>query len=301
MAAAGALGGQLFAVRGFIGSYELAITSPANGTRLPALAVPVGYFLSSTGPAMDAEFQAATDAGFSNLVYSNTFSGQGSGAHSFTVSAGLVNKTTYYLRGRVTEAGLGAWGAWSPVVTFTPDLDAGKGWAYSNFNIGADYFPDPDVAAFVDFNVGAQHFPDADAVHFVNENVGAAFFPASQSWHFAHWGDVSTNTPVPHLWFLKPAAGRSGDGIQLYCFGVGDLPATYAGVVEIDMGGGQGWVSLPVVGWQTFPATPAAYTAARVLDPENALIDMQHTVVSVTIPADLLPPGYSLRLRTEGP
>jgi hypothetical protein len=116
---------------------------------------------------------------------------------------------------------------------------------------------------------------------------------------YVYLGDVSTNPPDPHLWFLVPAAGRSGDGIKIYCFGVGDLQATFSGLVELDYG--FGWVSVPVTSWQTFPAGPNAYLASRMLDPEAAYIDMQHTAVEITIPDGALPPGYPLRIRTVTP
>jgi hypothetical protein len=118
---------------------------------------------------------------------------------------------------------------------------------------------------------------------------------------YAHYGDVNTLAPFPHIWFLRPAAGRSGDGINIFCFGVGDLAETYTGSVELDFGGTIGWVAVPVVAWNTMPPTPDAYTAARLLDAETAYIDMQHSVVQITIPDGAIPPGYPLRIRTVTP
>jgi hypothetical protein len=159
----------------------------------------------------------------------------------------------------------------------------GKGWSY------------------VDENTGPADNRKSLAIQYTDRNVGFAVNLVSIGWGYAALGDVNTAPPTPHVWFLKPAAGRSGDGINIYCFGVGDLIETYAGSVELDYGGTIGWVAVPVTSWQTFPPGPEAYTMARKLDQETGYIDMQHSVVQITIPDGALPPGYPLRIRTVTP
>jgi len=75
----------------------------------------------------------------------------------------------------------------------------------------------------------------------------------------------------------------------------------YSGSVELYYGTARGWVTVPVVSWQTFPPTANAYTAARKLDPETAYIDMQHSIVEIVVPDGAVPPGYPTRIRTVTP
>lgn len=296
----GALG---FAASGVASGYAVALDGPPSGTRPPSLAVPLTVLVSSTSALnTDVALEVATDPGFApaSVVYSNTLTDRADGIHAVTV-AGLADRTVYHWRARAAETGTTSWAAWTPAWTFTPDLSAGKAFGYVNLNAGADLVPDPDSVAYVSENVGASVTPSSVGFGYHSENIGVAVTLSGLGFGYGHYGDASTNPPAPHVWFLKPAAGRSGDGIRIYCFGVGDLVGTYAGSVELDYGGAIGWVSVPVTSWQTFPPGPEAYTALRKLDPAAGYIDMQHTVVEIVIPDGAAPPGYPVRIRTVTP
>lgn len=71
-------------------------------------------------------------------------------------------------------------------------------------------------------------------------------------------------------------------------------------MVEINYGG-ENWEPVQVLGWQTYPPDPNAYTELRMIDPETEHIDMQHTVIEITVPEEAVPPGYPIRIRTNGP
>jgi hypothetical protein len=235
-----------------------------------------------------------------------TFNWSNSTAYLYArVYVTAANGANYQNWAEVTFSAAGA-----PVVVFdpwafTPDLNAGRGFAYVDSNLGFNPVLDADVtgAAYVDLNVGADLVLDRDVTGaaYVDLNVGVQITLDADGVEYGHFGDVTTDPPAPHVWFLRPAAGRAGDGISIVCFGVGDLVGTYAGSVELDYGGTTGWVSVPVTAWNTFPPGPDAYTAARRLDEETGYIDMQHTVVEIVIPAGAVPPGYPLRIRTVTP
>lgn len=295
------LGGFQFAAAGVASGYAVALDGPPSGTRPPSLAVSLTVLVSSTSElATDVALEVATDAGFASVFYANTLTARADGIHSATVS-GLTNLTTYHWRARAAETGTTSWAPWTSAWTFTPDLDAGKGFGYVDENVGAEVTPSSSTFGSVDENVGAEITRVATGFGSVDENVGAEITRTALGFGYGHEGDVSTNPPSPHVWFLRPTAGRSGDGINIYCFGVGDLVTTYSGSVELDYGGTIGWVSVPVTSWQTFPPTENAYTAARKLDELEGYVDMQHSVVQITIPDGALPPGYPLRIRTVTP
>jgi hypothetical protein len=132
------------------------------------------------------------------------------------------------------------------------------------------------------------------------ENVGIndmKAFEVFQMWE----GDVSTNTPTPGIWFLSPDAGREGDGVRIFGFGTGATVGTYSGTVEAYFGPATGWQNVPVISWNVYPETANAYTAARTIDALAGIIDPQHSIIEIVVPPGALPPGFSLRIRTNGP
>lgn len=70
-------------------------------------------------------------------------------------------------------------------------------------------------------------------------------------------------------------------------------------VLSTDPNGG--WQTVPVVSWQTFPPDANAYTEDRLLDETTQHIDMQHQVVEIVVPPGAIPPGYPVRICTDGP
>jgi hypothetical protein len=299
--ATGTIDSLRFSAAGVASGYAVALAGPPAGTRPPSLAVPLSLLVSSTSAInTDVAVQVSVDPAFGSLAYSNTLTNRADGIHSVTVS-GLADQTKYYWRARAAETGTTTWTAWTPAWTFTPDLSAGKAFGYVYLNAGADAVPDPDSVGWVAENVGVAVTPSSVGFGAVSENVGVAVTLSGVGFGYAHYGDASTNPPDPRIWFLLPAAGRSGDGIRIFCFGVGDLAATFSGSVELDYGSILGWVAVPVISWQTFPPGPEAYTALRKLDPAAGYIDMQHTVIEIVIPDGAVPPGYPVRIRTVTP
>lgn len=282
-------------------AYAAAQISPPDRGLIPATAVALDLTISSSGSTnTDVQIVVDNDADFSSPVYSNTLVDRADGAATVGVG-GLTVGTKYYWRVRAAETGTTSWSAWSPVWTFTPDLNSGKGWAYVLVNVG----PAADPAGartgnwYVDENVGFEERRNGLAIQYTDRNVGFPVEPVSLGFGYAYYGDVNELTPVPHIWFLKPKSGRPGDGIRIVCFGVGDLQSTFSGIVEAFFPG-TGWTAVPVLSWQTYPPTDEAYTELRRLDEVDEHIDMQHSVIEITVPMAALPPGIPVRIRTNG-
>ncbi len=217
---------------------------------------------------------------------------------------GLTDGTTYFLRVRAKKtlpSGYNYVSPWSAIRSFTVVTKYGIATMNVTMNIGVEHTPVATWLAFVYQNVGVEITLSQSWAAYVYQNIGAEYTAIDNVPQYVYVGDVTTNTPNPVIWFLRPSFGREGDGIAIYGFGFGDLQSTYGGVVEIDYGGVIGWQSIPIVSWQTFPPDPPAYTSARIMDEINAVIDPQHTVIEIIIPPGAIPPGYPVRVRTEGP
>jgi len=275
--------------------------SPVDTARVSVLNPTLVATISNTVPPSSVTWQVATDTGFGSIVWQTTQTSVNDGVRSALVATALTNATTYYWRVRTGDAAGTTWGAWSATQKLTVDLNAGRGYLDIYENVGREDTGPQRGTMDVYENVGIEDRTILYGVDFMFANVGVPVPANVPGVEYMYLGDVSNHTPTPHLWFLEPQSGRPGDGITIVCFGVGDLQSTYGGVVEANYGGTVGWQAVPAVTWQTFPPTANAYTAARTIDPENGVIDMQHSVVAIVVPAGLLPPGIPLRIRTEGP
>lgn len=216
---------------------------------------------------------------------------------------GLPDNTTYYLRARAKKT-IGSYdyvSPWTATKTFRVATKSGVASRNITMNVGVENTPARSWAAYAYENVGVEATPARSWPVYAYENVGVEQTPVDFVSQYVFEGDVTTDTPTPVIWFLRPDYGREGDGIDIVGFGFGDLQSTYSGVVEIDWGGVIGWQSVPIVSWQTFPPTDDAYTGDREIDEILGTLDPQHTVIQITVPSGAIPPGYPVRVRTDGP
>ncbi|HMM95409.1 hypothetical protein [Phycicoccus sp.] len=305
-AAAGRLDKLTAEARAVVAAIEILRIEPNIGDRVPATTVPLVVNVDSTaGVNSDVEFEVATDAAFADLVATTTVTNRPNGSVTYQ-PAGLTTNTTYYWRARASQTGTGSWSDWfgdtAPQWNFVVDVNTGYGTEYIWENVGIDpNTASPDGVQHLYWNVGVENILASEGIEYIYENIGVVITLASAGVDYVYEGDVSSNTPVPHLWFLLPNSARPLDGVAVYGLGMGDLITTYDANVQIRVIGETDWVDVAVVSWQTFPPTADAYTDDRQLDQSTGEIDMQHTIVGITVPADAVPPGFEVRIRTDGP
>ena len=148
---------------------------------------------------------------------------------------------------------------------------------------------------YVDLNVGPAPPGPRGATHYVDLNVGPAPPGPRGAVGYVDLGDVTDGTPTPHLWELRPTLGSPGDLVEVIGYGFGEAQITYDGAVQRFDPDAGAWVDMTPVAWRTTAPTANAYTAARTL------ADVGSTSVEVRIGADMLPPGYPIRVKTDGP
>lgn len=292
-----ALGGLTSLAAAGVGDQVVVPVGPADGTVYPALSIHLRATLATSGAGnSDVQWQASTSPDFATLAWSQTLVNVPDGLA--TVIAGpFAEDVPIYWRARSAATGTTGWGAWSPVWSVTPDLQAGHAFGYLTLNVGAQLVLDGDAAEYVPLNVGVQWTIDDLAAEYVVGNHGVEITRRPQAVEYVLLGDVDDSQPTPHIWFLRPTSGRAGEGIEVVGFGMGDLQVTYEGRLEHRPGAD--WLSLPISDWQTYPPTADAYTDQRVLDPVLGQIDQQHTIITFIIPAGAEPPGWPVRVVTE--
>lgn len=176
-----------------------------------------------------------------------------------------------------------------------------EGVAYDYENVGVFLEAGVEAAAYVYENVGVFLEQEQEGYAYSYFNMGYGIANSGEGYGYVFYGDVNEDTPEPVLWFLLPNFGREGDGFRLYCYGVGEFQATFDGDVELDWGGVTGWQTITVVSWTSIPANGDAYGPDRLFDGATGHIDMEHTIIEAVIPTGTVPPGYLVRIRTDGP
>lgn len=284
-----------------VASVAVALISPQNGERTPSTAVPLTVAVSNNGGVnTDVEFIVSTDPAFGSTAATATVTNQPNGTFYWQPS-GLSASVLYYWRARGAPTGTTTWGPWSEVRSFTIDINTSRALEYSYENVGPLRVSYSGVIDYSYENVGFQVIYYSGVIEYVHENVGFRISIDPDAVEYAFEGDVSTNTPTPRLWFLLPNSARPLDGVAIYGLGMGDLVSTFDAQVQILPTGATEWIDVPVVSWQTFPPTDDAYTEDRVLNPSTGEIDMQRTVVEILVPDESQPPGFLIRIRTDGP
>lgn len=285
--------------RGAVGPWVALITDPINLSRIPSRNPTIYTAVSAMIPPATVEYVVATDSGFTDIVWSGNNTLVPNGENYKVVATLLDDQETYFVRARAGD-GAGTWGPWD-AVEFVVDTQAGRAYGEIFMNIGRSISASEDYgSASIYLNQGVVGDVTPWPVDYIFENIGIPLPLSGIAIDYLYLGDVSTNMPTPHIWWLRPNAGRSGDGIEIICFGAGDLQTTFNGVVEMWQGE-DGWVGVPVNTWQVYPPTVNAYTEDRTLDKIANIIDMQHQIIEITVPAGAVPPGYSLRIRTTEP
>lgn len=255
------------------------VNQPQPRTIIPLLSPSLSFqATSASGTAMTVEIQSSLSNTFSSPT-TTTLLSVPSGVTQQTTLGPFVDLTTRYFR-----------------------IRAGDGVTFSDWVVGMTITFNTGVGDGIEYvyeNVGVLFSQNKDGVEYVYENVGVLFTLSVDAVEYVYEGDVNTTTPTPRIWFIKPLSGRSGDGFVIYGHGFGAPQSQYSGLLQFFITGV--WTTVGVNTWTLVAAGAEAYTANRLLDSDIPHIDMEHNEVEVTIPGGFVPPGYLLRIETNGP
>ena len=171
------------------------------------------------------------------------------------------------------------------------------GSAYLDANVGLFTPLSPDGIAYLDANVGlAQGILITDAVAYMEENVGLALVPVvSDAVGYLDLGDVTTDVPVPYLWFITPSEARPGDPLKIFCAGAGSDITKCS--VERYHKDADTWTPVQITSLVSVPAQPEGFTDQRYIDPVNGT-NVEHCEIYLYVPVDA-PANERLLLRVR--
>lgn len=244
-----------------VNGYSVEILGPNNGyssrDRRPDVTV-VGY--ASVATTLDLQVEWRTELAVYNSVtqiwspaptQTTTILGAVSGSPQVAEPPNDLTFTTWWYRVRAGNATTNIWGAWSgqqwldvyPILGSTSKyIDANIGVlnpttivatvAYLDMNVGVEIKdPVPNVAAYLPMNVGVQ-----DKLKLSAEYLTLNVYPPTGKYQAATYLDLNTvadQTPVPHIWWIRPEQGKEGYVFNIYGHGFGDFQNQYDGKVRI--------------------------------------------------------------------
>lgn len=180
-------------------------------------------------------------------------------------------------------------------LSFTVDLNAGKAFGYSVQNIGASGPLYKGDIEYVVENIGFETKLYAGVLEYILQNVGFRVTLDPDVAEYVYEGDVSTNRPSPHLWFLWRPFGFAGDEVWLYGQGFGNPQGQYSGHVFIDAGPDYTDADIEpgINEWYLQEVTTHAYDDQRTIYPGTnstpPRVDQQVEIIRVNIPAEITP------------
>lgn len=155
--------------------------------------------------------------------------------------------------------------------------------------------PDAFHSVYANVGVGSTS-SDPDGAHPVFVNVGVP--PGTESndgVHYVFLGNVDTGVGDPMIFFLRPTSARPLDGVDVFGHGFGASQVALTGKVEVYLDGA--WEEVSATTWTRNAPTDSGST--RRIDPAAGEVTLEHEVISITVPADAIPPGLPVRVSTN--
>lgn len=282
--------------------WAVSILHPAVGNTVPGFvtSLQVNYSAWSASVEDDIRVQVSTVDTFATTIQNSVIANvKADGTFKAVNSVSLTNGTTYYWRAR-PEPRTGETIAW---VTgfFRVLVDSGDAHEYAYQNVGRDVLGGAGLPEYAYQNVGVTGTGEGNAVsesvpEYVYLNIQTTIAPTGDT-NDRMFIVVTTGTPDPILFFLRPPTSSAGSGVDAGGFGFGDLQTTFDGAIEVEIEGV--WVEATITAWQTFPAGPDAYTDDRVIDNITGETDVQQQRITFTVPGTAVPSGSLVRVRLE--
>jgi hypothetical protein len=173
--------------------------------------------------------------------------------------------------------------------------DAREAYGYVDENVGVLVVDARESYGYVDESAGPASGDRLEGYGYVYENVGVSLIDAREAHGYGYWGDVSANTPVPHIWYLRPNYGREGWESRAVGHGFGATQATYAGQILLNAlaGGIVQWHRVDALAGRPDPDPD------RQIIPDDDVATPEHQEIRWTVPAG----GVSgvVKVTTNGP
>ena len=241
------------------------------------------------------QFQTSSSTDFATTTWTQTMTGRTTGFTTVTVGVNLPDGVDSWWRARAGDGT--SWGPWSAPSRLRIYTASASAREYIHLNYGAlEGTVRSEVAETVHFNVGIRATSEPHAFEYIYENTGFVVTRRDAAVEYIYEGDVSTNVPVPHVWFTWREYGFVEDHIFVYGQGFGTLQAEFDASILFDWGPDftLADVSAAVFDWSVQPATPDAYGSIRHINRGTAITmpftNVETDIVEIIVPISIAPP-----------
>lgn len=268
-----------------VNGFGVEFVAPVNGfhsrDRRPELTV-IGVSLVGTPVDIQIEWrtQKATQPGTNPTpttpwvptpTYTTTLQDAISGTPQNIEPPTDLSYQTWWYRGRVGNSDTNVWSDWSAQYFLDIYPILGSAAEYVNINIGIETLPRLDfAAAYLEMNVGVGNEDQLVLSRYLEMNVGVGsnlklaaeysnmnVYPPPGEITTAIYTDLNTvtdETPVPHIWWIRPEQGKEGYIFNIYGQGFGAFQNQFDGEVRL------GSLVCSIARWDIVPAALVAST-----------------------------------------
>ena len=282
-----------------VNGFTTQILAPVNGAstraKRPILTV-VGTSAISDPVDIQVEWRTvkATQAGTNPTpstpwlpaaTYTTTLEDAVSGTQQSIQPPADLLYTTWWYRVRTGNSTTNVWGAWTPQFFLSVYPVMGSAEKYIDMNVGVENAAVLNAVAYIEMNVGVVVTPEELTAAYIEMNVGldkqfkiAAeyldmnIFQQLAAYKTAEYSDlnvVTDETPLPHIWWIRPEQGREGYVFNIYGHGFGSFQNEFDGKVMLgnlecvisrwEIQPMQGAVTVALSGHSPFSGTLPAY------------------------------------------
>lgn len=119
--------------------------------------------------------------------------------------------------------------------------------------------------------------------------VGSSGGGVNEVSFYIYLGDVSSNVPTPHLWYVYPPSEFRGGVVTLIGQGFGTSQAVVNGQALYD------GIPVTVNNWAQTAAGVHAYDNLRVIQSSNDVVNVEHERIDVVVPVAAVDDYFSVR------
>lgn len=218
----------------------------------------------ATGPTVDVLHEWDTDNSFPSPISDLNAGVAFDASHDVGVPPADLTVGTWHYRVTVTDNADAAATTSGFVTLEVLDSTLLRRYLYEELNDGVGFDDNDRPAGGWD--------PEATGDPLIGPGDGYANL--FRRYLYEEFGDVNTDTPTPHIWYLFPTFGREGWEFRIVGYGFGDTQPTYGGSATLN------GLAVDVLSWELVAETSPDLT----IDPINNTAEPIHQLIRAAVP-----------------
>lgn len=291
-----------------VNGYTVQVVSPVNGIHTRDRRPDITVLGTGPGATIDIQVEWRTTRATQSTpplgpwaptaTYTTEFLDAGSGTPQAVEAPTDLTYTTWWYRARVGDKDANIWGEWTGQFWLDVYPILGSTSEYIDINIGVETPTHLDsTVSYLEMNIGIEPTEMLDTIQYAEMNVGVSenlklaaeystlnVFPPTGEYLAAHYSAlnvVTDETPVPHIWWIRPEQGKEGYVFNIYGHGFGQFQNEFDGIVKL------GNLTCAITRWEVMPRSALTDADLKImhgmgLDPDE--ITVEHGWIVAIVP-----------------